>query len=469
MNGDEIQVWIKNGRSQQFDWLADSSPIESIAQTLTAMANSLGGRLLMGVAGPSGTVMGVRDPAATIDRVMQASLSVEPPLHIPLPQTGSVKDKAVVVVQVPEGMPNIYALDGRYVGRRETENSPMAMRDIRKLLFERGIANFETEPADGASLADIDWAKARAYTDKIGSGADAEQTLLRRGCLTRVGKTLCPTNAGLLLFGKDPQSFVHSAEITAVRFAGESMSDRFSRQDLGGTLPDQIRRAETFLHDHLLKDVKLGKTMARSEDLEYPLEAARELVVNAVAHRDYSVSGDNVRLYLFANRLEVTSPGRLPGPVTIENIREARFSRNPVIVQVLADMGFIERLGYGIDRVIALMDEARLPAPDFSESVGTFRVRLFRGATSEARGFAASIADGRLKGIHLNPRQEAALVFLNRDGNPRITNSNLQAMYPDVHPETIRRDLSDLVTKGVLEKRGQKRGSYYVLRQERNL
>ena len=132
-------------------------------------------------------------------------------------------------------------------------------------------------------------------------------------------------------------------------------------------------------------------------------------------------------------------------------------------------MGFIERLGYGIDRVIALMDEARLPAPDFSESVGTFRVRLFRGATSEARGFAASIADGRLKGIHLNPRQEAALVFLNRDGNPRITNSNLQAMYPDVHPETIRRDLSDLVTKGVLEKRGQKRGSYYVLRQERNL
>ncbi|MCK6578553.1 MAG: putative DNA binding domain-containing protein [Anaerolineae bacterium] len=463
MNADDVQALIKNGRNQRLDWLADGSPVESIAQMLTSMANGVGGRLLVGVTGPSGMVIGVRDPASTIDRVMQASLSADPPLRIPVPQTLSIKEKVVVIIDIPEGMPNIYAIDGRYVGRSDGEISPLALRDIRKLLFERGIASFETESADGATLADIDWVKARAYSEKIGGGTDVEKTLLRRGCLTRTSGTLCPTNAGILLFGVDPQAFLPSAELTAVRFAGETMSDTFSRQDLGGTLPDQIRRAETFLRDHLRKAVTLGKTMARSEDLEYPLEAARELVVNAVAHRDYSIAGDNVRLYLFANRLEVTSPGRLPGPVTLANIREARFSRNPVIVQVLADLGFIERLGYGIDRVIALMEESYLPAPEFAEVVGTFCVRLHRGQPPAALS-AAAIADKRLQGVHLNPRQEAALMFLNREGNQRITNSNLQSMYPDVHPETIRRDLSDLVTKDFLEKHGQKRGSYYILK-----
>src|SRR5690606_13703805 len=102
----------------------------------------------------------------------------------------------------------------------------------------------------------------------------------------------------------------------------------------------------------------------------------RELVVNAVAHRDYQISGDGIRLFIFSNRMEVTSPGGLPGPVTIDNIKDERFSRNPAIVQVLSDMGFIERLGYGVDRVIDLMRQKRLRAPEFEEKSGGFCVIL---------------------------------------------------------------------------------------------
>ena len=108
------------------------------------------------------------------------------------------------------------------------------------------------------------------------------------------------------------------------------------------------------------RGVELGSKMERREQLEYPMEAARELVVNAVSHRDYSIAGDDIRLFLFRDRMEVSSPGGLPGPVTIDNIKDERFSRNPIIVQVLADMGFIERLGYGVDRVISLMIERNL-------------------------------------------------------------------------------------------------------------
>ncbi|NOG50203.1 MAG: hypothetical protein HND48_12835 [Chloroflexi bacterium] len=141
------------------------------------------------------------------------------------------------------------------------------------------------------------------------------------------------------------------------------MGDTFMREDITGTLPEQIRRVETFLRDVLRKGVTLGGSMARSEQYEYPLEAVRELVVNAVAHRDYSIQGDGIRLYVFKDRMEITSPGRLPGPVTVANIKDERFSRNPAIVQVLADLRFIERLGYGVDRVLARRDSTACPKP----------------------------------------------------------------------------------------------------------
>src|SRR5260221_599715 len=203
--------------------------------------------------------------------------------------------------------------------------------------------------------------------------------------------------------------------------------------------------------------------MERTEQLEYPMEAARELVVNAVSHRDYSIQGDGIRLFLFADRMEVTSPGCLPGPVTLDNIVDERFSRNSIIVQVLSDMGFIERLGYGVDRVIALMRDRRLPAPQFAETSGGFRVKLFN--TPEHGGRSQSASASAYGGLDLNPRQESALYHLMHGGYQRITNKDLQELFDDVHPETLRRDLADLVNKGLLIKRGQKRGSYYVLRE----
>ena len=196
--------------------------------------------------------------------------------------------------------------------------------------------------------------------------------------------------------------------------------------------------------------------MARAEQFEYPMEAAREVLVNAVSHRDYSIQGDGIRLFIFANRLEVASPGKLAGPVTLENIADERFSRNAIIVQVLSDMGFIERLGYGIDRIINLLRAHDLPQPAFVETTGGFRV-TFKHAPNET---LLTVLPTHNDSENLNPRQQAALNFLSE--HPRITNKDLQELCPAVHSETLRRDLADLVNKGMLAKRGEKRGSYYV-------
>lgn len=475
----DIRARLRDGRSAALDWLDERAPLDIIACALAAMANTQGGTLIVGVRTPdAGTstdgdaaaeplvISGVDDAERAAGRIMEAALKLTPPLIIPVPQAITLDDKQVVVAVVAAGMPRVYALDGRYLRREGAANVPIEPPALRRLLIERGEINFETEPLLSASPDDLDWARVRAYVGKLSGigSADPQQVLLRRGCLAQHQGKLHPTAAGLLLFGKEPQRFLRGGDITAVRFAGPTMSDTFTREDISGTLPDQISRAETFLRDNMRRDVALGQSMARSEQPEYPLEAARELLVNAVAHRDYSIQGDGIRLFLFSDRMDVTSPGRLPGPVTVANIKDERFSRNPAIVQVLADMGYIERLGYGVDRVIELARQSGLQEPVFSETDGGFRARLFN-QQAEKPASAPAAPESALAAIpeDLNPRQQAALEHLAQPNRSRITNSELQRQFPDVHAETIRRDLADMVTRGLLSKRGQKRGSYYVL------
>jgi len=460
----DILAQLEIGQDAQWAWFEDNCAAHPLALTCAGMANSRGGVVVLGI--HNDDIEGVTDVSTTIDHLLQSALTLEPPLITPLPYPISINNQQVVMLEVPAGMPHIYMCDGRYVRREHDQNIPLKPLELRRLLIERGEMRFEMEIARGATLKDLDWEQVESYVEtlKRGEQRDTKSVLLRRGCLARKDNQLYPTNAGILLFGKSPQTFVRSAEITAVRFAGEKMGDTFSREDLTGTLPEQIRRAETFLVDHLRKGVQLKATMARNEQFEYPLEAARELVVNAVAHRDYSVDGDNIRLFLFKDHMEVFSPGKLPGPVTVANIKDERFSRNPIIVQVLADMGYIERLGYGIDRILELMTQHNLQHPDFQERQGGFQVVIYNQTmTPPPRPSLVSLIED------INIRQEKAIEYLTEGNHTRITNSELQQMFPDVHAETIRRDLADLVNKNILEKFGSKRGSYYTLKKSPHL
>jgi len=475
----DLRQQHKYGRSANFDMFVENAALSELAEVFVAFANASGGLVLMGAR--EGAVVGVNNLLTASDRLLEAALSTVPPLIIPLPQIISLDNHPVVIVQIPAGLPYVYAYQGRYLRREGSSNMPLPPHDLRRLMYERGEMNYETHIAQDADLDDLDWEKAKAYARNLGGFNEqgVEQILLKRGCLTRQNDALHPTNAGILLFGKEPQRIVIGSDIAAVRFAGQAMTDKFSRQDIGGTLPDQIKRVETFLIDHLRKEITIKSKMAREESYEYPLEAARELLVNAVAHRDYSIRGDNIRLFVFSNRMEVHSPGGLPGPVTIQNIKDERFSRNPIIVQVLSDMHFIEKLGYGVDRVIELMQAQNLREPEFIERSGGFHVVLHNEIiqtlaldheaphkeTDEAAETEVPLSlNGSYQGIPVNPRQEAAIIYLHKNTHNRITNSDLKALFPDVHPETIRRDLVDLVNKDILVKMGQKRGSYYVLK-----
>jgi ATP-dependent DNA helicase RecG len=450
------------GMGSELHWFPDDVTVTQLAVTMAGMANANGGTVIIGIATASGEIVGIRSSEDMRDRIFQAALKTDPVLILPMPQIQEVDGTKLLQVSVPQGLPHVFSVDGRYWVRRDVHTELLSPRRLRQLLLERGVIQFESRLPSEAVLGDIDFIKVEKYLQTVHlTGVESpEEVLLRRGCLRRLDGQLKPTFAGLMLFGRVPQQWVPQAVLLLARFQGISFSDQFIRQEVSGTLPEQLRQAEAFIRTNLRSVVRLVN-FTRQETLEYPFEAVRELIVNAVAHRDYNIQGDMIHLLIFADRLEIHSPGVLPGPVNLTNLLQARFSRNPIITQVLSDLGYVERLGYGLDRVVSVMQEQGLRPPRFEENAGVFRVTLL-GDQPLNLGDNSAMEHPEFSGIELNHRQKLAVSFLLKQR--RITSAEYQEMCPDVHPETLRRDFSDLVARGLLVKIGDKKATYYILK-----
>jgi len=443
---------------------------ERLARSLSALANARGGVLLVPFKGGRKASAKEKDKDKDKDidaddllsRAMQALLMCEPRLIVPLPYLIQVPVEGdapttaeALAIEVPEGLPNVYSVDGRYLIRDHARNVALTARPMRELMLLRGEGTWESASPSGSSKDDLDWKKVEDYASKLQLGEPTvEDVLLRRGCVIGPRK-LKPTYAGLLLFGKQPQRWIRGAELLAVRFNGAEMDDAFARQTISGTLSEQIRKAAAFLVENMSVRSRMANWQ-RSDEAPYPASVLREAVVNAVAHRDYRLSGSQIQVLMFSNRVEVRSPGKLPGHVTVKNILKERYSRNEAIVQVLADMGFIERLGYGIDRMIRVMKERNQPAPGFEETDGGFNVTFL----AKADGAAVSAAE--LPQSAQQQRLQKMLDFLKEHG--RITNSDYQKLCEDVNPETLRRDFVEMVERRLIMRVGDKRGTHYILK-----
>ena len=446
---------------------------DDLAETLAALANAQGGRVVVGAGGKGRRLEGVADVEAARTAVLDAALACTPPLLLPLPEVVRHEERTLLIVTVPPGMPHVYSVRGKYLRREGAADRPIPPDALRRLLLERGETSWERLTPEGAELDDLDPQKIAAYTRRVGAAAEADPLafLFRRGALAQrrdasaeqdasARRLYVPTNAGLLLFGRDVERWFPQCQITLVRYRGREMSDEFIREDVRDTLPEAVRRAEIWLSENMRRGSRMVG-FERQDWSQFPMGAVREALVNAVAHRDYTVRGEGIRIALFGDRMECYSPGRLPGHVTLENLVEERYSRNETLVQALADYGLIERLGYGIDRMLRQMAEAGLPPPEFRETAAGFLVTL-RGQQGDDRLDAGGVDTSEWRRMGLNERQIAAMLHLAE--HRRITNRDMQDLAPDVSPETLRRDLADLVERGLLMRIGDKRGAYYILK-----
>jgi ATP-dependent DNA helicase RecG len=248
-------------------------------------------------------------------------------------------------------------------GEREALGSRLAARFGKAGLTEdiselRGQTVHPVNFESPLSLKDLDLAAFDSYLEETGQSylrGDDPERLLANWYLATNGH---PTVAGLLLFGRKPQQHLPHAQVNAARFAGtDSSYDPTDRKDLGGRLLEVVDQAERFLDLHLpVPHVIHGFEPEPRPEL--PKEALREAIVNAVAHRDYTIRGP-IRLFVFDDRIEIHTPGRPPNGVDAEAMRAgAHVVRNPWIYARLSDAGLVTRAGTGIRRIVRLVREA---------------------------------------------------------------------------------------------------------------
>lgn len=331
---------------------------DDLAASLVAFANTDGGQLILGVS-ESREIKGVQDP----DRVVRdvdnvAANNCEPPITVIQEILRAEGGGTVVVINVPKGDMRPYRTNRGVFYIRTSSGRRQASREELLRLFQATESLYYDEtPLLRLSLNDLDLSAFQDFLEKTGQGylLDDQERLLENWYLVANGH---PTVAGIVLFGRKPQQHLPYAQINAARFPGtDSSFDPSDRKDLTGRLLEVIDQAERFLYLHLPIPHEI-RGFEPEPKPELPKEALREAIVNAVAHRDYTIRGP-VRLFIFEDRIEIRTPGKPPNGVDADAMRAgAHVVRNPWIYARLSDAGLVTRAGTGIRRIARLVREA---------------------------------------------------------------------------------------------------------------
>ena len=425
---------------------------------MVAFANTRGGTILVGISDRRPRqILGIDWSQDLVEQIQEAARSTQPPLQVEV-ERRRIDGHDVACIQVgPMARGWVQTSDGRLLVRAGPTNRALVGDELLRFVRERAADPVEDEPAPGVEMDDLRVELVRQFMQaRLGRSRVNLATAARDlGLLTADGKVRLAT---LLMFGRNPQQRNRRFGIVVTRFEGsvDGGARLRDRRELGGPLPILVAQTDQRVQGEMRRDAVV-RGLVREEVPEYPPVALREALVNAVGHRDYSLRGAAVEVRLYDDAVEVESPGTLAGYVTVENLREARYSRNERVMDALQRLGLVEEAGQGIDRMIAEMEDALLDPPQFEERSASFVVRLRGGSVVAAEDRLWVSQFGRLD---LGPDAKVALVFARRSG--AITNEQLRRLRP-LDRDASRETLQDLVTRGLLEAFGRGRGTGYRL------
>lgn len=269
------------------------------------------------------------------------------------------------------------------------------------------------------------------------------------------------SGAAILLFGKNPQRFFQRAHIRFIRYDGNE--EKVGREmnvvkdvTFKGRILEMTQSAIAYVKTQIKERTYLASNALFVTKPEYPEFCWTELIVNAVAHRDYSILGTDIQVKLFDNHFTVESPGILPGRVRLHNMRTTHFSRNPKIASFMKEYEFIREFGEGIDRMYRELEEGGWPNPIFKQDDFMFRVSLI--ANPLVSSDPNDPNDPNAIQIDLNSQ----LLFLIKS-NPSISRKELSDRL-NISDRRAREILKDLQESGVLKRQGTTRGIWIILK-----
>ncbi|TAK36072.1 MAG: hypothetical protein EPO21_03705 [Chloroflexota bacterium] len=363
----------------------------------------------------------------------------------------------VLVVHVPDGQDKPYRANSRVYVRIDREVHEATREEIGQLMFESGRVQYERLPVPDAKFVELDDALVRGYFEDVrhllhpADAAERMRLLVNLGFAIPHASHVVPTVAGLLLFGPRPQDRLPAATLKCAFFYGRHLGAQLrDRADVVGPLTRVIDEGAAFVARNR-RLVPRMEGVRRVDVPEYPDYSVREAIANAVAHRDWSLEGAKVRLFMFDDRLEIWSPGKLPPPITLERLGYDQFSRNKVIARLLVELGYIEEVGLGIRRMREEMASLGLPEPEFREDGFSFVITLRSIATREGVTVPADLFRALVERGEINERQHKGLLHAQKHGT--IARREYVAL-TGVSERTAANDLADLVRRELLEPTG---------------
>jgi ATP-dependent DNA helicase RecG len=399
MNNNHIKTLISEGENSQVEFKSEAVSNEGLAIVMIAFLNGQGGVILLGVE-DDGTITGIE---GSLDKKMNAinqiaQNSVKPAI-IPVLDSFVIDKKTIISINLEKGIQKPYYLIKNektlFYIRVGTTCRLASPEQIAVLYANHPSVHYDVSPVPSLLLNYLDERRIRHYfidlkklTEKYYK--DKQDALcLNTRLAIKLTDSLVATLAGGLLFGREASQFIPSAGIRCAAFEGDSkdyqMLDKkfldvpiLPYEHNGVIIEDgMIEQAIQFVETNTKKS-SIMQGIKRIDQSEYPLETLREVITNALIHRDYSLYGGQIQLLIFSDRLEIRSPGKLPNTLTIDMIKEgASYARNPVLMKFAENYGYVEHLGMGIpEKIIKPILNLGYPEPEFIDNGYEFIVIL---------------------------------------------------------------------------------------------
>lgn len=422
--------------------------LKDIIESVAAFATCQGGTIRIGIR-PNGEPAGVQIGHTTLeDLARDIKLNTDPPQFPSITFDGE-EQHAIITVQV-DGSPlkPVFAY-GRPYTRVGRTNQKLSRAEVQRLMEETTGRTWDALPCPGLTPGDLDNGVIRDFLKRAGQDTTTDTiTVLRNLALMNAQGEL--VNAAALLFAGSPQRFFPQAQLQCARFAGTSSVQFIDEATYAGPVFVQMDDALKFVARNTKQAIRITGKPEHDVVPEYPVEAIREAVINAICHRNYTEPG-MVQVRIYDDRLEVWNPGTLPPDLTIEQLyhEHASHPRNPRLAGAFHHAGLVERWGTGTLRIITACQAHGIDQPEFSTVSGNFVVRV--------RTVAGIILP---QGIELNERQKQALTYVHEHG--KISAGEYQRLYSIKHSQA-HRDLTDMVEAGILAHEKKGRTSYYFI------
>ena len=457
-----IKDLINGGESKTVEFKEDFPQKNQISKTVCAFANRAGGYIVVGV-NDRGDVKGLSNDLLDeyLDRVSNIVHDSVYPMLIPELYTYKIDNKNVIVVQVyPGNMPPYYIksdgkLKGTYirVGKTNKQADSEMIQELERRRVNKTFDEDISREADEGSISNLIRILENTLVKEV-----TKEKLENLNLLIAVGDVKYLSNAALIVLGE-----MDNCRIKCARFTGDSVLDFIDRKEYSGNLFNQLNSAIGFIKSHInIAGVISGSGLRRKDVLEIPEEVFREAVLNAIVHRDYSISGSDIKIAVYNSRIDVISPGGLPKSITVEEIYAGRSEiRNKIIARIFREAGIIEQWGSGIPRIREACEQKGLKTPEISENGMFVKLTIYRRIKeTEMNGKNAQSIIKISKGSKIGEEKERVYQLIKENGNCTVNDiSRLMS----ISEASVQRRLESLQKENRIRRLGSKKSGEWKI------